>query len=268
MATSSAPSTPPAAKTSQPATVTPSPGTWRHPQFNDIVRRQKATTFDETNIKKIIWNGGALVVHYMLGPLMYDWTVSPICSSCGGYSFYVTSLIRFILLYNVLIASLPLFRQTDNLVDIPLNSTQRSLLGLDPNATPPITPGIQYVTPPRYALSATPRTSTPGSRGSSAPDSPLSRKGSPSVGRPTSDLPGSPVASSLWQKSMGTSKDTRRNSFGYASPVGGGSNGKDMSVYVPPSTPSPSGRGAGVSLNNRWLYERGRSSSGSRSVYG
>ena len=45
--------------------------------------------------------------------------------------------------------------------------------------------------------------------------------------------------------------------------------GKDMSVYSVPSTPSPmGGRGpSSVPLNSRWLYEKGRSLSGSRSIY-
>ena len=190
------------------------------------------------------------------------------CGSCGTYLFYGISLIRFVLLYNIFVACQPLFRKTDNLVDIPLSSTQRALLGLDPNATPPMTPGTQYVTPPRYALSTTPRSGTPGSRGSSAQGSPLSRKGSPSVGRQGSELQGSPAANSIWQKSVGAPKDTRRNSLGYVSSLGTGANGKDMGMYVPSSTPSPSGRGAGVTLNSRWLFEKGRSSSGSRSIYG
>jgi len=108
----------------------------------------------------------------------------------------------------------------------------------------------------------------------------------------------SPAGSPLWQKAVG-SRDSRRHSYGLASPLGvggsgsglglggsgvgsglrvsglgmGGSGkdlmGKDMSVYSVPSTPSPTGgRGApSVALNSRWLYERGRSLSGSRSIY-
>lgn len=97
----------------------------------------------------------------------------------------------------------------------------------------------------------------------------------------------SPVGSPLWQKAVG-SRETRRHSYGLSSPLGlggagsglgmggtgvGGAGkdlmGNNMSVYSVPSTPSPTGgRGAAsVPLNSRWLYERGRSLSGSRSIY-
>ena len=170
----------------------------------------------------------------------------------------------------------PLLVKKDDLIDIPLTPSQRSLLGLDPNATPPATPGTAYITPPRYLRSATPTRGTPGSRSSSAAGSPVSRKGSP-LGR-TGWQGGegySPAGSPLWQKAVG-SREGRRHSYGVPSPLGSGTGGagkdlmgKEMSVYSVPSTPSPTGgRGsASVPLNSRWLYERGRSMSGSRSIY-
>jgi len=40
-------------------------------------------------------------------------------------------------------------------------------------------------------------------------------------------------------------------------------------VFGAPSTPSPTaGRGASVGLNSKWLYEKGRRSSGGRSPFG
>lgn len=53
------PSTP-KAQVTPVATFTPSPGTWRHPKFDEITRRQNATTFSYNNVRKIIWNSGAL----------------------------------------------------------------------------------------------------------------------------------------------------------------------------------------------------------------
>lgn len=201
-------------------------------------------------------------MEHKLSQVLFEWTVTPICESCQSYTFSASLLVRAVLLFNIIKALLPLIRRIrkkDDLVDIPLTPSQRSLLGLDPQATPSTTPDTQYVTPPRYPRSSTPRSGTPGSRGSSPAASPLSRNGSPSI-------PQSPSVNALRQKTIASSKEPRRYSYGMPSPLGQGS-GNDISVFVPPSTPSPSGRGAGVPLNSRWLYERGRTSSGSRSIF-
>ena len=185
------------------------------------------------------------------------------------YAEYSVLIIRLLLLLNIVLAFLPLLKKKDDLTDIPLTPSQRALLGLDPSVSAPVTPGSQYITPPRYPRSTTPRSGTPGSRNSSNAGSPLSRKGISTLGRQPNDSPFSPSASPLWQKAIGGSRDTsRRHSYGSSSPLGIGFNGKESSVLGAPHTPSPSaGRGASVGLSNRWLYERGRGSPGNRSVY-
>ena len=35
-------------------------GSWRHPKFDEIARRQYATTFDERNVRAIVLNAGFL----------------------------------------------------------------------------------------------------------------------------------------------------------------------------------------------------------------
>lgn len=161
-------------------------------------------------------------------------------------------------------------RSKDDVSDVLLTPTQRGLLGLDPNANPPpsITPGTQYITPPRYSRSPTPRNSSPASRASSNADSLGSRKGSPLTGRQGSDSPFSPSPSPMWHKAVGGGRDSpRRSSYGSPSPLGP-INGKDLSILGVPNTPSPpTGRGSSVGLNSKWLYERGRSSPSSRSLY-
>ena len=154
----------------------------------------------------------------------------------------------------------------DNFTDIALTPSQRALLGLDPNAAPPVTPTTQYITPPRYARTSTPRTHSPGSRSGSNSDSPISWKPSPSLGPAGSGSPFSPPAIPTWQKPFEESRDTtRRHSYGSPSPLGLGRGWKDASVLGTPSTPSPSaGRGSSVALNSRWLYERRKVSPGSR----
>lgn len=173
-------------------------------------------------------------------------------------------LICLLGLYNITNALLPLIKNTDELTDIPLTPTQRSLLGLDPNATPPLTPGTQYVTPPRYPRSPTPRNISPATRSTSNYSTPIT--GSPSFGREGSDSPTASLAASpLWQKSLGRSRDTaRRSSYGSPSPLGPGYGGSS-SMLGAPNTPSPTaGRGPTVGLNNKWLYQKGRNASGPR----
>ena len=163
-------------------------------------------------------------------------------------------------LYNLATAFLPLIKTKDELTDIALTPAQRALLGLDPNATPPPTPGTKYITPPRYPRSPTPRTISPANRNSSNYSTP-----SPSSGKERS---GSPAASPLWQKATSNARDpARRSSYGSPSPLGPAFGGRDGSIMGAPSTPSPTGRGATVGLNSKWLYDKGRSSSGSRSMY-
>lgn len=153
----------------------------------------------------------------------------------------------------------PLFRPTDDLSDIPLTPTQRALLGLDPTATPPATPGTTYVTPPRYRMST------------SRKASPASQSGSPLSNTPTfSDrrvssgpsAPFSPATSPLFHKAVANGgRDTgRRQSFGSSSPLGrSNSFGESTMSSMGPSTPSPlSGKRTSLGMSNKWLYERSR----------
>jgi nucleoporin POM34 len=47
----------PAVQADQP--YTPG-GAWKHPKFDEIARRQHATTFDERNVRAIVANAGLL----------------------------------------------------------------------------------------------------------------------------------------------------------------------------------------------------------------
>ena len=141
----------------------------------------------------------------------------------------------------------------------------------------------QYVTPPRYSRSATPRSSF-GSAGSLADSlrvqargSPLSGHGSPfdasvSINSPfgsstrRGSLSGSPFsASPLKDKMFSNSEMGRRGSFG--SSMGrrgslGSSRGSPMGgEFDNMSSPAKSGR-ASVGLNSKWLYQKGRASPG------
>jgi len=68
MATQSAPSTPKAAAAAAPVSEgSGTPGKWRHPQLNEIVRRQNAATFGDKDVKRLLWNGAALVTSWFFG---------------------------------------------------------------------------------------------------------------------------------------------------------------------------------------------------------
>jgi len=197
----------------------------------------------------------ALIVSLLLR-LTPSW-ISVLTAPLHPFSFYVIWSIRAVLLMNVAIALFPLFKPKDDLSDIPLTPSQRYLLGLDPKASTPLTPGSHYVTPPRYPRSAS-RSGTPGSHGTSYSNSPLSGKGS-SIGRVMGGPQYSPI-SPLLQKAMGGGgRDlNRRSSYGSPSLGSGLSSSLLMDM---PATPSPvGGKGVSVPLNNRWLYERNRGS--------
>lgn len=53
------PSTPATPSAQADQAYTPS-GKWKHPQFDEIARRQYATTFDETNVRAIAANAALL----------------------------------------------------------------------------------------------------------------------------------------------------------------------------------------------------------------
>ncbi|OAX84424.1 hypothetical protein ACJ72_01202 [Emergomyces africanus] len=267
------PSTPPRLRANE-TVPTASLGTWRHPQLKEIVRRQNASTFGDRNIKKIALNGGCLMASGFLGTSFRQcslWLGSIL--NIPTYPDLVLLTIRLLLLVNIVVALYPLYRPKDDLSDIPLTPSQRSLLGLDPSNSAPVTPGTKYITPPRYRLSSGSRKASP----ISTSPSPLSgRSGSQSTGMSQEGNLYSPSPSPLFHKAMGngTQEVRRRQSFGSPSPLGR-SNLREGSVLRVPSTPNPSGNGsstgngnnANVVLTNKWLYEKTRSMSPTSSVY-
>jgi len=254
------PSTP-VAQTSTSAT--PQTGTWRHPQFDEIARRQNATYFSDRNVRKILYNALGIFMFWMLERLLWN-NLHLATESFKPYKTYFYRFVQIVLIYNIIIALLPLIKRKDELSDIALTPAQRKLLGLPPSSAPP-TPGLQYVTPPRYARTPTPISGSPASKGSYS-KSQLSGKDSSASG----NLPGSPFspsASPLLQKAIGGGiNGSRRHSYGSPSPLGPG--GARTAVPETPGTPSPSiSKGASVSLNNRWLFEKGRRNSGTSRLY-
>ncbi|EAW12677.1 putative nuclear pore complex component [Aspergillus clavatus NRRL 1] len=258
MAFQSAPSTPKAASAPAPASEDArTPGKWRHPYLNEVVRRQNAGTFGDRNVRKLMWNGGALVATWFFGNTVRSYSLRLQNSSeYPAYPELALLALQLVLALNILIALYPLFRPKDTISDIPLTPTQRSLLGLDPSATPPLTPGTTYITPPRYRLSAS-RTASPASA-SKGPSSALSVSTGLSGRRPSAGASFSPSTSPLLYKAVsnGNRDNGRRPSFGSSSLSRSSLFGESS---IGPASPSPvGGKRVNLGLSNKWLYERSR----------
>ncbi|KAG9720514.1 hypothetical protein KCU73_g14519, partial [Aureobasidium melanogenum] len=134
---SSAPSTP--QKSQQLPTKVETPGTWRHPNMDDINRRKNASTFTSDNVHAILVNAVALLV-LLLGPgMLSDYTPTALTAylkSMDPYATWATLLLRCIPVLNISLALMPLFRPKDEMTDIPLTREQRQLLGLTPQNLP------------------------------------------------------------------------------------------------------------------------------------
>jgi len=261
------------------------PGSWRHPKFDEITRRQNATIFDGRNVQKIVMHviGLALTVVVprvirqmpVLQALVYVVLSVPlrfIADICNSrpmlqtlpWTEWLLSVLRCVLLLNIVAAFMPLVRRRyypDNIADIPLTPSQRQIMGLNPDVSYPQTPGTgyaspNYVTPPRYQKS-TPRSSFSNSNdfGSQSPYS-----GSPraSMAKSTSNSPFSPSTSSpLFQKAV-NGGSAKRLSYG-GSPISSSFFGESSSGATPGAPTTSTGK-ASVSLNNKWLYEKRRDS--------
>ncbi|KAI1337516.1 nuclear pore complex component-domain-containing protein [Xylariaceae sp. FL0016] len=233
-----------------------SPGSWRHPRLQEIVRRQEASTFSEKNARRIVIHitifFGLIAVHTALGRILPSRRSFP--SYLVVYSNYLYMALLAYPIVNIALNLLPILRPKDDLSDIPLTPGQRKLLGLPPSSAPP-TPGSVYSTPPRYSR-------TPSTSGSAA--SKRSFSGSPISNRSPSNH-GSPVGGSgggfaspgnvLLQKAM---HGARRSSIGSPSPLLGVST--STSLFGGPESPSPSpsaSKRSTVGLSNKWRYEKG-----------
>ncbi|KAL4789975.1 nuclear pore complex component-domain-containing protein [Aspergillus venezuelensis] len=250
------PSTP---KSTATSVATPeksqTPGKWRHPQLDEIMRRQQAGTFGDHNMRSLIYNGLALFATWGLGNTFKSYSRwIQRTTDIPTYPDLSLLVLQLVFIFNMLVALYPLFRPKDDISDIPLTPTQRALLGLDPSATSSPTPATAYVTPPKYRVSSS-RAASPASHNGS----PLSNSASASSFRFSSSTPYSPSPSPLLHKKAanGGREPVRRPSFGSSSPLNRTSPLKGSIAL--PATPSPAGGKRGnLGVNNKWLYERSR----------
>lgn len=253
---------------------TPSPGNWRHPQSQNIAKRQYAASFSSLNFHRALWNAIALLSSFaFLDEWIAKWFVSWLLFSISWkYSSYSVTFVgwqldvhlfptfvvwafRIFFLYNIIIALYPLFTTTDSIEDIPLTDRQRALLGLNPSTTTtPLTPESNFVTPPKYRRSTgSPSQRTPSSTRSS-PLNPSQNSGSPSSfmsanprARGRSPFESSPLS----QKGINRGGSQERASVLSSSLPGG------RSISLGPQTPSPASRPRNGNINYKWLYEKG-----------
>ncbi|EME82517.1 uncharacterized protein MYCFIDRAFT_82421 [Pseudocercospora fijiensis CIRAD86] len=253
---------------SNPETPKQQTGQWVHPRMDEVIRRRNATNFDSSNMQSILVSSAFLVVSLFLRSVLgYTFPLSWL-RAVHPYPLYAIWLLQAVLVANIGIALLPLFRKPDACEDVPLTPQQRQLLGLPPMSRP-ATPQEkeQYVTPPRFSNS-TPRSSPASSLRAEASSSPLSGRSTPLDGSFRSGS-GSPFASQTLRRAesgsplsgpaAGLRSGAERRRLSYTgnsgSPLALGA--FDSSSFG--STPSKEKR-ASVGLNNKWLYEKGRGS--------
>lgn len=232
--------------------------------------------FDDRNVRIVLWNVALLVFtlflpaveslkslqYVIVKNMSFQITTtksrSPsfndLAKNITPYTFYALWALRLIPLSGIFYAVYPLLGPKDDLSDIPLTPSQRSLLGLEPSARP-ASPAIgNYVTPPRYARSITPTSNR------SQSGSPYS--GRSSVGSAVGNTY-SPSASPLLHKAIG---QNRRQSVGASTGYAKAMNETSLALGTNTSSLSGGRGNASVGLNNKWLFEKGRSSPGRRAI--
>lgn len=178
--------------------------------------------------------------------------------SISSLPTYTLLILRLIFLFNIGLALLPLYRKPDACEDIPLTPSQRQLLGLPPLSRP-ATPQEkeQWVTPPRYARSAsgTPQSST-SSLQAEASNSPLNFSG-----RRTS-MPASPAFRSTSGSPLGGLQarhgSGERRKLSYTANRSSPLSISEFDSVGSINTPTKSNNRASVGLNSKWLYEKGK----------
>ncbi|CAK4030926.1 Nucleoporin POM34 [Lecanosticta acicola] len=256
-------------KNAPPAPTTPTrmPGHagWIHPRMDEVLRRRNATDFDGSNVKTIIISSLIILTSMFVPNLLREILPTPWLHAIYPWPMYALWAIRLLFLAFIGVAAAPLLRTPDACEDIPLTPQQRKLLGLPPMSRP-ATPQEQeqYVTPPRFSRSNTPRSSSSSIR-AEVSGSPLSGRGTPmesasflrsgsgspfgSAQRPTS-VNQSPQYSAL--RSGG-----ERRRLSYTSDRSSPLSESLFDTSGSTSTPTKSNK-TSLGLNNKWLYEKGR----------
>ncbi|KAF3200866.1 hypothetical protein TWF106_005453 [Orbilia oligospora] len=140
------------------------PGSWKHPKLDEVLRRQDARSFSDRRVSRALKNVGALGTTFVVTHFFYN---SRIYSSLPRNDvanvfylgiYYLIFVIRIILTYNTVFAIIGPLLGPDPMTDIPLTDDQRSILSLPPTPHSTIINHAgevsQYITPPRYNRSS------------------------------------------------------------------------------------------------------------------
>ncbi|KAJ9644430.1 hypothetical protein H2204_001782 [Knufia peltigerae] len=165
------------------STPPPSPGNFRHPRLTEILARESATSISERRVKGAAINAAVLLFSLVFSDAfcscvtrLLSWSgIDP--SQTLSTTIVLVRLVSFANIVLCLQPVMPYISKKDQITDIPLTPSQRSLLGLDPSVQPTPSPAgssLSYITPPRYRRSS----------GSFTGSSPLSgQQGLSSTGR-------------------------------------------------------------------------------------
>ncbi|KAF3926699.1 hypothetical protein ABW21_db0203704 [Orbilia brochopaga] len=181
------------------------PGSWKHPKFDEILRRQDARAFSDRQLAQTLKNTGALFASFLVTHLFQN---SSLYSSLPRSDFFnavysavawSVTLLRLLFAYNVFDAVVGTLRGPDPVTDIPLTPDQRSMLSLPP--TPSSTSAVaaagdtsSYITPPRYNKSSPLPNPTGSARPTTpTPSTPQNRSLAGVSGKPRVTSAGSPV---------------------------------------------------------------------------
>ncbi|KIX94079.1 uncharacterized protein Z520_10105 [Fonsecaea multimorphosa CBS 102226] len=144
----------------EPATPPSTPGKFRHPMTTEILRRNAATALTDRSVKGAATNAAALLLTFIFSDVYYS-SVPPLLKTSGiadpsQISWAALLIIRLLFCLNMILLLRPIvpyISQKDQITDIPLTPSQRSLLGLSPSvhaSQSPAGSAASYITPPRY----------------------------------------------------------------------------------------------------------------------
>lgn len=143
-----------------PLTLEQTPtGKWEHPAVSKVSRLQSTRAPNDTTVRRILVNLGALFLLYKLRPYLLSFVRSRNMTTTK-YTTWAIWAVCLLLVYNVL-ENVRRFWWTSAYDDPTLSAKQRSLLNLP--ASPASAPGgqpVAAITPPRYQKSFTPSPSS------------------------------------------------------------------------------------------------------------
>ncbi|KIW13447.1 hypothetical protein PV08_08635 [Exophiala spinifera] len=145
------------------STPPPSPGNFRHPRITEILARESATSISERRVKGAAVNAAVLLFTFIFHDAfcsVVTWLLS--WSGFDASQALSTTIViaRLVSCANIVLCLqpvIPYISKKDQITDIPLTPSQRSLLGLDPSVQPTPSPAgssLSYITPPRYRRSS------------------------------------------------------------------------------------------------------------------